>query len=214
MSSVQLSLLPLEKQARNHALLCSIGFLVLLPVGVLLARYARTFTNKWWYVHFVVQLVIAGPVIWAGWSLGYRTSEDLHYPHFKQSEHQKVGLALLILYLVQLVLGLFVHFFKFPSIFRGYRAPHNYLHVVIGLATLALAQFQVHYGLFTEWPTATGGLHMVPQSAKRAWLALLIVFWVLYGLGMALIPRQFDQEREFRAKNFKESSEGGILNGD
>jgi hypothetical protein len=37
---------PLEVMARNHALLCTIGFLILLPVGSLVARYARTFTNK------------------------------------------------------------------------------------------------------------------------------------------------------------------------
>ena len=29
-----------------HALLCSIGFLVLLPIGVLTARYLRTFTGR------------------------------------------------------------------------------------------------------------------------------------------------------------------------
>ena len=39
-------LLPLEVLARNHALLSSIGFLIMLPLGVLVARYARTFTNK------------------------------------------------------------------------------------------------------------------------------------------------------------------------
>ena len=34
---------------------------------------------------------------------------------------------------------------------------------------------QVHYGLYTEWAVATGGLHQVPESAKHAWLALTIV---------------------------------------
>lgn len=80
---------------------------------------------------------------------------------------------------------------------------------------------QVHYGLFTEWVFATGGLHKVPESAKHAWLALVVVrdylpqlrlssrianrmalqvFWVLYTLGMAFIPRQLKQESLLRSK--------------
>lgn len=44
--STSIPLLPIEVYARNHALLCTIGFLILLPVGTLVARYARTFTRR------------------------------------------------------------------------------------------------------------------------------------------------------------------------
>lgn len=37
---------PVEIMARNHAILCTVGFLILLPLGVLLARYARTFARR------------------------------------------------------------------------------------------------------------------------------------------------------------------------
>lgn len=40
---------PLSMQeilARRHAILCSVGFLILLPLGVLLARYTRTFLRQ------------------------------------------------------------------------------------------------------------------------------------------------------------------------
>lgn len=37
---------PIEQKARTHALLCTIGFLILLPVGTLVARYTRTFTRR------------------------------------------------------------------------------------------------------------------------------------------------------------------------
>jgi hypothetical protein len=125
------------------------------------------------------------------------TSTELEQGHFIDP-HQKIGLALLILYLVQLLVGWIVHFFKFPGLFKGHRAPHNYFHAFLGLVILILAAYQVHYGLYTEWAFATGGLHVVPMSAKRAWLALIIVFWVLYVAAMALLPRQFKQERAFR----------------
>jgi hypothetical protein len=41
-----LPLSPFESRVRTHALLESIGFLVLLPIGVLVARYTRTFTAR------------------------------------------------------------------------------------------------------------------------------------------------------------------------
>jgi len=84
------------------------------------------------------------------------------------------------------------------SIFRGYRPPQNYFHAILGLAILALAAYQVHYGLTREWAFATGNLHPVPKSAIHAWEALIIIFWVLYALGLVLLPRQFIQEKQKR----------------
>ncbi|KAF8175535.1 hypothetical protein BJ912DRAFT_1024479 [Pholiota molesta] len=187
----------IEKRARNHAILCTSGFLILLPVGVLVARYTRTLPYRWFWAHSFIQLVISAPVIFVGWALGHKTTTVFGTGHFKDP-HQKMGLALLILYVLQLCLGTFAHSVKFSTLFRGHRAPHAYLHAVLGLVIFACAQWQVHYGLFTEWNFATGGLHQVPESAKHAWLALVILFWVLYALGLALVPRQFKQEAEIR----------------
>ncbi|KAL0959521.1 hypothetical protein HGRIS_011235 [Hohenbuehelia grisea] len=203
MSDVPFPLSPLEKQARNHAILCTTGFLILLPLGALIARYARTFTNRWWIVHGVVQFLIAGPVILAGWSYGYMTTTQLEgYTggHFVDP-HKKNGLALLILYLIQVFLGAFIHYVKMPSVFHGRRPPQNYFHAFVGIVIFVLAAFQVHYGLYTEWPTSTGNLHMVPMPAKNAWLALIIVFWALYAIGLAFLPRQMSQERAGRTRS-------------
>jgi len=196
-AAIAIPLSPLEIKARNHALLCSIGFLVLLPLGVLLARYARTFTRRWFWGHAVMQLVISGPVIFAGWAMGHNVAIELEL-EFLYDPHQQIGIALLALYVTQLLVGTLIHFVKVPGLFRGHRPPQNYLHVALGLAILALAAYQVHYGLYIEWLFATGGLHQVPEAAKNAWLALIIVFWVLYFLGMALLPRQFSREKEGR----------------
>ncbi|PPR01959.1 hypothetical protein CVT26_008741 [Gymnopilus dilepis] len=202
-----------EVRARNHAILCTIGFLILLPIGSLVARYSRTLPYsrrswrifRWFWVHWIIQLVITAPIIGYGWALGYRTTTAYELGHFKDP-HEKVGLALLILYCIQVLVGTVAHFFKLPSLFRGHRPPHSYFHAILGLAIIALAQWQVHYGLFTEWNIATGGVHKVPDSAKHAWLALLIVFWVLYGLGLALLPRQYKQESQARKTHKMEPS--------
>ena len=47
MSGITFPLNDIERRARNHAILCTTGFLILLPVGVLVARYTRTYTNRW-----------------------------------------------------------------------------------------------------------------------------------------------------------------------
>ncbi|KAJ8487440.1 hypothetical protein ONZ45_g14338 [Pleurotus djamor] len=212
-SSDHVALQPQEVLARNHALLCSIGYLVLLPLGTLFARYTRTFTNKWFYGHATWQLLIGGPVIFAGWALGTQIHNELGYttmvtPHSVNLTHvihameltnnlQKIGIAVMVLYVIQLILGIVIHFFK-PTWFGGRRPPQNYFHAIIGLAMLALAAYQVHLGLTQEWVLASGGLHQVPMSAVSAWIALIVIFWVLYMLGLALLPRQYKREEDAR----------------
>lgn len=209
MSNFVLPLSQVEKDARNHALLCSIGFLILLPLGSLTARYLRTLTNGWWFGHWLTNFVVAGPVIFAGWALGYKTTnEGFTGGHFNDP-HKRIGLTLLILYCIQLLLGMFIHFFRVPFLFVGHRPPQNYFHAIFGLIILALAAYQVHYGLYTEWVFSTGNLHPVPESAKHAWLALIIVFWSLYALGLAFLPRQYQQESDGRLlQHDKRVSEG------
>jgi hypothetical protein len=60
------------------------------------------------------------------------------------------------------------------------------------LIVLVLIPEQVHYGLFTEWALATGGLHTVPESAKHAWLALTIVSSWLIHLVNLFLTLKFD----------------------
>jgi len=201
---------PLEIMIKNHAILSTVGFLILLPVGVLIARYTRTFTPIWFRAHLVIQLFLSGPVIFAGWYYGYQTTKLLELGNF-QDPHEKMGLALLILYVIQLVIGLFTHFVKLRSPFGpGTRPPQNYFHVLLGLVILALAASQVHYGLYIEWIFATGGVHSIPMSAKSAWIALIVVFWVLYVVGLALVPRQFSQEKRSRSGTNAKSDEIGL----
>ncbi|KAI0051372.1 hypothetical protein FA95DRAFT_323564 [Auriscalpium vulgare] len=170
-----------EKKARTHALLVSVGFLILVPLGTLTARYARTFTNRWWFGHWIINFVISGPVIFAGWALGHQTTSESFTGGHYSDPHKKIGLALLIMYLLQLALGAVIHFVRVPFLFVGHRPPQNYIHAVLGLAILALAAYQVHYGLNTEWARTTGNVHPVPESAKHAWVALVVV-------GLMILP--------------------------
>jgi hypothetical protein len=89
-----------------------------------------------------MQLVISGPVIFAGWSIGHHLAEELEVDNL-HDPHQKIGEALLGLYVAQLLLGMVIHFFKTPKLLNGHRPPQNYLHAILGLAIIALAGFQV-----------------------------------------------------------------------
>ncbi|EJC98208.1 uncharacterized protein FOMMEDRAFT_143304 [Fomitiporia mediterranea MF3/22] len=189
---------PLDKQIRKHALLCSIGFIFLLPVGVLIGRYFRTFTSKWFWAHSFLQFIVSGPVIFAGWYYGYQSTASLNTGGHFVDPHKKTGLALLILYLVQLLIGTVIHSFKTPRLLNGHRPPQNYFHAILGLVIIALAFYQVHYGIVTEWTEGTGDGTVVPRAAMRAWEALIVLFWVLYAAGLALLPRQYKQEAEGR----------------
>jgi Na+/H+ antiporter NhaA len=149
----------LEQQIKTHAILCAIGFLVLLPIGVLIARLTRTFTSAWFYAHETFQLILAGPIILVGWYYGHKAADVIgdgnrskthrvscQFNKFQHTAHfilQNIGVTLLLFYVGQLALGIIIHTFKTPRLFNGRRPPQNYFHAVLGLSILALAGYQV-----------------------------------------------------------------------
>ncbi|KAJ7354126.1 hypothetical protein DFH08DRAFT_922797 [Mycena albidolilacea] len=198
MSAFVPPLTPFENKARIHAHVAFFAYLVGLPLGICIARYLRTFTSAWFWPHAVVNFLLTGPLIFAAFALGYQTTAASGLPHFTDP-HQKVGLALLVLYLIQVFLGCFIHLVKFPH-FPGGRPPQNYLHAVLGLAIVVLAMWQTHYGLWTEWGFITLNLHPVNMRCRHFWLAIVVhqIVASLYALGLLLLPRQFRQEANAR----------------
>ena len=70
-----------------------------------------------------------------------------------------MGKTLLGIYVLQCLLGAFIHYVKIP--FRFGRPPQNYAHAILGLATIALAVYQVYTGFHYEWPNVTGRTPLV-----------------------------------------------------
>ncbi|KAK0228359.1 hypothetical protein IW262DRAFT_1350516 [Armillaria fumosa] len=179
-----------ERVVIAHGVLVSIGFLFFLPIGSLVARWSRTFTPKWFKVHYTVNLWIALPVILIGWGLGPVAVFDAQATHFLDS-HQICGALLLLLYFLQAALGRYIHNRKGLSALR--HPPSNVLHAILGLTLLCLAFFQVRSG-FHEWKTISG------RTAVPTWVHTLWSFWALavfitYLLGLILLKRQFQQEK-------------------
>ena len=209
---MSIPLSPVENLAKTHAILCGTGFLVLLPLGALIGRYGRNFTRQyvndpfsfslqltsysWFWTHTIFQLLFAGPVIFAGFAEGNSVHGMLPRSERNAGVHGSIGQVLVILYVVQVVIGLFIHYIKFPSLFGGRRPPQNYVHVVLGISILALSAYNVssliiystfthdgrfdlfvikmYNGLYTEW-LLLGGVHPMSMVAKHAWLALVVV---------------------------------------
>jgi hypothetical protein len=193
-----------QKLIIAHAIFCTVGFLLLLPAGALLARYFRTFSHKWFQGHWIVQFALGGSVIFIGVILGIQSvalSGSLHLDDI----HKRWGIAIFVLYLAQCGLGAFIHWVK-PKVRRG-RPPQNYMHAILGLTIIGLAFFQVRTGFKTEWPNMTG-LAPLPYGVDVLWYAWLVILPVLYAVGMAFLPRQFAQERpkvhdkEYAIRNF------------
>ncbi|KAI0369695.1 hypothetical protein BV20DRAFT_1053069 [Pilatotrama ljubarskyi] len=206
-------LLPFQKMIIAHGLLCTIGFLMLLPAGALLARYARTFTNAWFTGHWIFQFAFAGPVIIAGVALGINAVSTAKAPHLND-DHKKWGIAIFVLYFIQVALGALIHWVKPTSWTVGKRRSlQNYFHAVLGIVILALAFYQVRNGFRTEWP-AQSGRPPISNAANIVWYVWVVLVPVLYFAGLALLPRQFRQERphqkapsdEFRMRGQSEDS--------
>ncbi|KAL0563809.1 hypothetical protein V5O48_018254 [Marasmius crinis-equi] len=189
-----------EKLFIGHAILCVIGFLVLLPAGALLARYYRTFTNAWFRAHWIVQAT-GGTIIIVGVALGMQGVTDLGSVHFG-GVHKALGIAVFVFYFLQCGLGLFIHKIKLGK--PGRRPPQNYVHAVFGILIVGLSVAQVRTGYITEWPTVSGR-GPVSNGANVIWYIWTALLPLLYLGGLAFLPKQFKQEAAYRAAKADEA---------
>ncbi|TNY20468.1 hypothetical protein DMC30DRAFT_439181 [Rhodotorula diobovata] len=171
-----------------HATLGSLAFLVAAPLAILVARVGRD-SFRWFPLHALANTLTVVLVIVCFALATYEVGGEF------DDFHQKLGLALLILVLVQALLGLGAHFTRptrltssRPSLRAPVTAPPakpprtfgvpRIVHVLLGLVTLALGWTQVANGLYVEWDENLSAVGNVPLAVK-------VVFWVLIGLWVA-----------------------------
>ncbi|ESK85904.1 hypothetical protein Moror_2327 [Moniliophthora roreri MCA 2997] len=176
----------------GHGTLITIGFLVLLPLGSLVARWTRTISPKWFKIHRISNFYVGLPVILIGWILGPIAVFDAQASHFLDA-HQICGLLLFGLYVLQILLGRYVHACNQRPGRTGH-PPSNILHACLGLVVIALAFLQVRSGM-NEWERVTG------RPGVGHWSHVLLKTWTVvlpatYFIGLFLLRRQFYQERQ------------------
>ncbi|KAJ6595145.1 hypothetical protein DFH09DRAFT_1305825 [Mycena vulgaris] len=179
----------------GHALLCVLGFAVLLPAGAILARYMRTFRPWWYTAHWVAQVGIAGPVVVIGVVLGYVANHE--YGETPGDDHKKWGTIILALYVLQCAFGAVIHYIKPKNARR--RPPQNYLHAIAGIAILILGMYQIHTGYDNEWPIYVG-LGPLPNGVNALWIVWCILLVIAYTAGLWFIRKQYKQEADARLR--------------
>ncbi|KAH7877682.1 uncharacterized protein C8R40DRAFT_1226448 [Lentinula edodes] len=160
--------------------------LVVLAHGFLIA-----IGMLWFKIHKTLNYVIALPIILVGWTLGPFAVFNARATHFSDA-HQICGVLILVLYLLQLSLGRYIHARRgLPN--RAVHAPSNILHVFWGLVVICavLKLVQVWSGM-NKWAEHTG--RPVSQWCHTLWKVWIYTLPVLYLLGLSLLKRQLYQE--------------------
>lgn len=153
----------------------SVAFLGVFPAGALIARYGRTYTSKWFPAHHGIQLfgailTIVGFALWVSRNLidfleslcthsfiPFALYTSVYFvravawvamsqgePHFSSS-HEKVGLALFLLVIVQVILGEVSHLIMVK---KGIRT--GYFHALLGVLIFILSIWEIQEG-FNLW---------------------------------------------------------------
>ncbi|EMD38635.1 hypothetical protein CERSUDRAFT_135562 [Gelatoporia subvermispora B] len=198
---------------KAHAVLSSIGFLVILPLAALVARWSRTITARWVSVHWFITLVLGLPFATIGWVLGplavaQRRSAhmvSLHQVrrrcfvaaniHWTESEFdgQICGVILYPLLLMQISSGIFVSVRHVKD--GRTHPPRNVLHVILGLVILSLSVVDGFTGAKSYATLSSTSTTTTATAISTACIVWAAIWGTSYLVGLYLLPRQFAHER-------------------
>lgn len=149
------------KRKNIHGILNAVSWGLLFPVGIIIARYLRTFPSAdpvWFYLHASCQLS-AYAIGVAGWGTGLKLGSESK--GFQYTGHRNIGIALFTLATVQ-IFALFLR----PQKDHKYRFYWNIYHHGLGYAILVLSIVNVFKGFDILNPA---------KKWKHAYITLLIV---------------------------------------
>ncbi|KAJ7439996.1 hypothetical protein FB451DRAFT_1106906 [Mycena latifolia] len=171
-----------------HAVLASVATLITAPAAILVGRYFRS--RRWWFnTHLTLQTLTAIFVI-TTFALGLvAVSSGGHGYQLvgpKADPHHDLGLAIIVLFLLQFFLGIVAHYTHserpgssdsaFPTLTTP-KSPLRHLHVIFGIVMTALLYAGVKTGM-DEWDMVSDMETLVPQG-------IVVTYWVLFGLAVA-----------------------------
>ncbi|KAN0138267.1 hypothetical protein V8E53_003730 [Lactarius tabidus] len=183
-----------------HGALCTAGFLLVLPSGALVARYAKvTGSARAFQLHRLLQFGLAGAFI-AGGSIAYLFTDN----HHSSPTHKVGGAGLLLLYVVQCAIGSWVH--RTPAERRT--GAQGALLQIMGVAIILLAFIETWLGIASE------------GHNKRIWSIILFTVPVLYVIGVMTVQRKFggveepDAKGEYVALDTRAPPDDGLEDGE
>lgn len=127
-----------EKMKRSHGVLGIIGWGLILPIGVMIARFLRHRKPLWYYLHTIIQfagflIVLSGIVV--GQALYNRVHADV-------AAHRGIGYFALTLSILQ-ILAFFIRPYKDSKI----RALWNAYHKFFGILALFFGALNIVLGI-------------------------------------------------------------------
>ncbi|OBZ75680.1 hypothetical protein A0H81_04572 [Grifola frondosa] len=171
-----------------HAALSAAGFLILLPLAALVARWARVFTARWFRVHWFINVILAIPIILIGFALGPLAVAQQGKAHVV-TVHQICGVIVFALFVMQVSLGTLIYM-RLPKEGRIH-PPRNIAHGMLGLTIIGVSIFETKNGVDRD--VALG-------ARSSTIISTLCIVWAVafaasYAVGFIFIRRQLAQER-------------------
>ncbi|KAI5070241.1 hypothetical protein GOP47_0014584 [Adiantum capillus-veneris] len=153
---------PHQTLKNRHGVLNTVGWGILLPCGVLAARYLRFTDPTWFYLHVFMQM--SGFILGvAGWATGLRLGD--YSVGVVYHKHRNVGIALFTIATLQ-VTALLLR----PKKDHKIRKVWNIYHYTLGTTILILGILNIFYGFDILSP---------PGKWRRAYVGVLIALGVL-----------------------------------
>ncbi|KAJ3678183.1 hypothetical protein LUZ60_001986 [Juncus effusus] len=127
-----------QKNAKSHGILVGLGWAILLPIGIILARYLKRYERHWLHAHISVQVIgfVLGMV---GIIIGF----CLHQVNVSNMDtHKGIGIAVLIMGVLQVMST-----FRRPEKSSLVRRYWNWYHHNIGRTVVVLSIINIFLGL-------------------------------------------------------------------
>ncbi|KAH8917434.1 hypothetical protein BT69DRAFT_1286685 [Atractiella rhizophila] len=159
-----------------HATLMASAFLIISPLAIFIARYRRSRTS-WFPTHATIQIITLTFVITAFTVIRVGAGSK----HLWYGPHERLGLFLFSLVLLQAILGSISYRFLSPNTRRVFIP--NWVHLLLGITIQVLATAQIPLG-FKQWEDlGLDGKH-VPVAVKVVVGLVVAGEWIAYAVGV------------------------------
>eukprot|EP00271_Cylindrocystis_brebissonii_P018750 TRINITY_DN5449_c0_g1_i1.p1 TRINITY_DN5449_c0_g1~~TRINITY_DN5449_c0_g1_i1.p1 ORF type:complete len:435 (+),score=41.81 TRINITY_DN5449_c0_g1_i1:166-1470(+) len=168
-----------------HATLNVISWGVLLPLGIMTARYFKCMDPSWYYGHigFQVSAFLIGLA-------GFITGLALHkYYESDATTHGSIGISMFTFACLQVCLGI-----AKPNKKASYRLYWNIAHWLFGYLVLVLAIINIFKGF--DLLKLTGGGYAGWKNVYIGWLVVLLVVFVVAEVHWAIARHVFGYQEE------------------
>ncbi|OZJ04122.1 hypothetical protein BZG36_02825 [Bifiguratus adelaidae] len=136
-----------------HAVLMVWVWMIVVPIGMIIARYLPAWTSRPWYRKHVLVMLIAGAIPFiVGSVMG---SQSQSHNHNVSTIHHNIGSLVIGLFVLQALLGYFNHWDnvrKWMAVAPWYHGIHHWLGRITTLLALANIPLGFQYLQIGNWP--------------------------------------------------------------